>query len=296
MNVKGRLADTAYGLGWAAVRRVPEPMARFTFERIADRIWRKRGRGVLQLEKNLRRVVGDDVSEARLRSLSRHGMRSYFRYWMEAFRLPTMSRERIVDGMRVSGHEKILSNLDSGRGVVLALPHMGNYDHAGAWVTMIGAPFTTVQERLKPESLYDRFVEYRESLGMEILPLTGGGGHVFGTLAQRLRQGRLVCLVADRDLTESGIEVDFFGRTARMPAGPAALAVQTGAALMPVTLWYEGDDWGARVHDEVSVPDAGDRKAKIAEMTQQTAHVFEDGIAAHPQDWHMLQRVWVEDL
>jgi lauroyl/myristoyl acyltransferase len=294
--VRDEAADAAYALGWAAVRRLPEPVAREIFTLIADRTWRQHGRGVRQLEKNLRRVVGPEVSEDALRELSRRNMRSYMRYWMEAFRMPATSRERILSGMRITGVEDLRKDLDEGRGVVAALPHMGNYDHAGAWIALSGVPFTTVMERLRPESLYDRFIAYRASLGMEVLPATGGDGDVFRTLAARLREGRLVCLVADRDLTASGVEVEFFGRRAKMPAGPAALAIETGAALRPVTLWYEGHDWAARVHEEIRVPDEGERQDKIEAMTQSLAHVFTDGIAAHPEDWHMLQRVWLEDL
>ncbi|MCO5975015.1 phosphatidylinositol mannoside acyltransferase [Actinoallomurus soli] len=294
--MRDEAADAAYALGWAAVRRLPEPVAREIFMLIADRTWRRRGRGVRQLEKNLRRVVGPDVSEEELRGLSRRGMRSYMRYWMEAFRLPATSRERILSGMRITGIEDLRKDLDAGRGVVAALPHMGNYDHAGAWISLSGVPFTTVMERLRPESLYDRFIAYRASLGMEVLPATGGDGDVFRTLAARLREARLVCLVADRDLTASGVEVEFFGRAAKMPAGPAALAIETGAVLRPVTLWYEGDDWGVRVHEEIPVPDAGERQDKVRAMTQALADAFAGGIAAHPEDWHMLQRVWLEDL
>ncbi|GLY90465.1 phosphatidylinositol mannoside acyltransferase [Actinoallomurus iriomotensis] len=291
--MRDEVADAAYGLGWAAVRHMPEPVAREIFMLIADRVWQRHGRGVRQLEKNLRRVVGDDTPDDELRELSRRGMRSYFRYWLESFRLPSMSRERILSGMRITGVEEIYKDLEAGRGVVVALPHMGNWDHAGAWIALSGTPFTTVMERLRPESLYDRFVAYRAGLGMEVLPATGGADDVFATLTRRLDGGRLVCLVADRDLTRTGVEVDFFGRPAKFPAGPAALAVRTGAALRPVTLWYEGDDWGVRVHDEIAVPGGDD---DVAAMTQSVADTFQQGVAAHPQDWHMLQRVWVEDL
>ncbi|HXA62197.1 MAG TPA: phosphatidylinositol mannoside acyltransferase [Streptosporangiaceae bacterium] len=292
--MKDRVMDLAYAFGWTAVRKLPESFSRTVFDRIADRVWRKRGKGVLQLEKNLSRVV-PGLSEPELRQLSRKGMRSYLRYWLEAFRLPEMSRERVLQVV-AEGEDEIFKNLEAGRGVICALPHTGNYDHAGAWITYLGAPFTTVMERLKPESLYERFVAYRESLGMEILPLTGSAVSVMGTLARRLREGRLVCLVADRDLSATGIEVDFFGRPARMPGGSAALAVQTGAALLPATLWYEGERWGIRIHEEVPVPEDGTRKEKIAAMTQSLANAFAEGIAAHPEDWHMMQRVWVEDL
>jgi KDO2-lipid IV(A) lauroyltransferase len=286
-------ADPAYALGWTIVRKLPVAVTGRVFDQIADVAWRRQGKGVRRLESNLRRVAGDRVD---LRALSRKAMRSYLRYWLEAFRLPEMSPEEIDGNADVTGWEKIISTLDSGRGVVLALPHMGNYDHAGAWITLKGAPFTTVMERLEPESLYERFVAYRESLGMEILPLTGSGAGVFGTLARRLRDGRLVCLVADRDLSETGVEVEFFGRPARMVGGPAALALQTGAALMPVSLWFTPKGWGILVHEEITVPGHGDRKDKIRRMTQELADAFAEGIAAHPEDWHMLQRVWVEDL
>lgn len=283
-----------YALGWIAVRKAPERAARLVFRWLADLAWRRRGRGVRQLERNLGRVLKADPADPRVRRLSRRVMRSYFRYWFEVFRLPEFGRDRLVGDMRVTGHEKLFATLDSGRGAVLALPHMGNYEQAGAWVALQGYPFTTVMEKLRPESLFDRFVAFREGLGMEVLPHKGASA--FGTLARRLRDGRLVCLVVDRDLTDSGVEVGFFGAPARMPGVAAALAVQTGAALFPVTLWYEGRCWGARVHDEIVVPPDGDRQARIRAVTQELAGVFEEGIAAHPQDWHMLQRVWVEDL
>ncbi|WP_242911336.1 phosphatidylinositol mannoside acyltransferase [Actinomadura terrae] len=286
--------DAAYALGWTVVRKTPERAARLVFAALADRTWQRHGSGVRQLERNLCRVLGKDAVDDEIRVLSKKVLRSYFRYWLEVFRLPEYDRERIVGGMRVTGEKKIFSNLDAGRGVVLALPHMGNYEHAGAWLVHNGHPFTTVAERLKPESLYDRFVEFREGLGMEVLAHKGASA--FGRMAQRLRAGRPVCLVVDRDLTATGVDVEFFGATARMPAVAAALALQTGAALIPVTLWYEGKYWAARVHEEVPVPGEGSRQEKIQAMTQETARVFQEGIAAHPEDWHMLQKVWVDDL
>ena len=139
-------------------------------------------------------------------------------------------------------------------------------------------------------------MRFRQSLGFEVRPLTGGGSP-FGTLAQRLRAGGLLCLVSDRDLKESGVEVELFGEKALLPAGPASLAIQTGAALMPVACWFEGEDeWGAHIYDEIAVPADGTRKEKAAAMTQAMATVFEDAIREHPEDWHMLQKVFVADL
>ncbi|MEU8516650.1 phosphatidylinositol mannoside acyltransferase [Kitasatospora sp. NPDC048722] len=290
-----RLVYWAYALGWAVLKHLPERVARALFDRLADYAWRKRGKRVLQLEANLRRVR-PGLDEAALRALSRAGMRSYLRYWMESFRLPVWSRERVARDVRVDGFEHLRAALEAGRGAVIALPHMGNWDLAGTWVAQQGHPFTTVAERLKPERLFDRFVEFREGQGMEVLALTGGGVNVIGTLARRLREGRLVCLVGDRDLSEAGIEVSFFGEATRMPAGPAALCQRTGAALLPATLWYDGPLLRALIHPEVPVPAEGDRKERTLAMTQAMADVWERGIAEHPEDWHMLQRFWLADL
>jgi KDO2-lipid IV(A) lauroyltransferase len=295
VSAQDRLADALYGLGWSTVKKLPEPVAVRLGRTIADVAWKQRGKGVLRLESNYARVV-PDASPERLAELSRAGMRSYLRYWMESFRLPAWSPERIAAGFDPKDLHHLTDAIAAGKGVIAALPHLANWDLAGAWVTTkLNIPFTTVAERLKPETLYDRFVAYREGLGMEVLPHNGGSA--FGTLARRLRDGGLVCLVADRDLSASGVEVTFFGDTARMPAGPALLAQQTGALLLPVTLWYDDSPvMRGRLHPPIEVPQSGTRAEKTAVMTQALADVFAQGIADHPEDWHMLQRLWLSDL
>ena len=296
MALSDRALSVAYRAGWLAIRHIPEPVARWLFNRIADYLWRRRGKAVRQLEANLRRVV-PDASDAELRRLSRQAMRSYLRYWVEAFRLPTMPPERITSGMSVAGEEETaLAHIKDGRGVIFALPHMGNVDLGAAWIMTRGfGQISVIAERLKPEAVFQRFLAYRVSLGMEVVPHTGGPSP-FGVMAQRLRQGRLVCIVADRDLSAGGVEVDLFGEKARIGAGPAALAVRTGAALMPVTLWFTPDGWRGRIYPEVPVPPDGTRAQQVAAMSQQLASVWQVGIAEHVQDWHMLQKVFVADL
>jgi lauroyl/myristoyl acyltransferase len=239
----------------------------------------------------------DEVDGKELRELSRAALLSYARYWLEVFRLSVTPTERLVSGMRFQGPNEatLLASLKAGRGVIIALPHMGNFEQAGVWVIAEGAgTFTTVAERLRPESVYESFLRFRQSLGFEVLPLTGGASP-FGTLAQRLRAGGLVCLVSDRDLKESGVEVEMFGEPARISA-VAALAVHTGAALMPTATWFDGEDWGARIYDEIPVPETGTRAEKVAAMSQAMADRFTEAIAEHPQDWHMLQKVFTADL
>src|SRR5215469_10203096 len=295
--MKARLTAVAYALGWSALCRVPESWAAAMFRLIADIAWRRQGKGVQVLEGNLLRVLGQDATGAELRALSLEAMRSYARYWLEIFRLPVMSRDLLVKETHEVGHvEDLLANLAAGHGVVIPLPHMGNWDAAAVWVIGRGAgSFTTVMERLEPESVYERFLEFRQGLGMEVLPASGGASP-FGMLAQRLRHGKMVVLPSDRDVTGGGVEVDFFGERAMMMGGSAALAVQTGAALMPATMWFEDDRWGVQIHKEIPPPATGDRWQKAAAMTQEVARVFEQAIREHPSDWHMLQRVFVSDL
>ncbi|MBG0831250.1 phosphatidylinositol mannoside acyltransferase [Planomonospora sp. ID67723] len=295
-SLQDRLVAAGFGAGWAVVPLLPERLTTRAFDAAADRLWRRRGRAVLRLEANLARVRGTSPDDPDVRALSREGMRSYFRYFHEVFRLPSIPRQEVVARTHVTGGERIFENLEKGRGVVLALPHTGNWDQAGAWLTGCGHPFTTVAERLKPESLFRRYTAFREGLGMEVLPLTGGDGHNFGTLAQRLRAGRAVALPAERDLTAKGVEVRFFGAATRMPAGPGLLAVHTGAALLPALPYFRGRDWGLDIAEEIEVPAEGTRQEKTAAVMQRLAVAFEKGISEHPQDWHMLQRLWLDDL
>jgi phosphatidylinositol dimannoside acyltransferase len=295
-GLTGRLASTGYGLGWSAVCRLPESVTQAAFQEVADIAWRRQGRQVQILEGNLSRVLGPEADGTQLRKLSREAMRSYARYWLEVFRLPVIAAGQALADTTVTGYESAFSYLDQGRGVIFALPHMGNWDMAGVWLIAQRRSFTTVVERLKPESLYDRFVGFREGLGFEVLPASGGAVNVFGTLTERLRAGKLVCLLADRDVTGTGTEVDFFGEKARMMGGSAALAERTGAALFPAYAWKDGERFAVQVADEIPVPAGADRREKVTAMTQQLARTFEAGIREHPADWHMLQRVFVNDL
>ncbi|WP_101528238.1 phosphatidylinositol mannoside acyltransferase [Mycobacterium simiae] len=282
--------DWAYAAGWMAVRTVPESAARNVFD--AGARYAARGGGPVQLRKNLARVLG--VPPAQVPdTLMREALASYARYWREAFRLPSMDHRvlaRRVDET-FQGADVLDAALAEGRGAVLALPHSGNWDMAGVWLAQTRGTFTTVAERLKPESLYRRFIAYRESLGFEVLPLSGGERPPFEVLCERLRANRAVCLMAERDLTRTGVQVDFFGEPTRMPAGPAKLAIETGAALLPAHCWNEPHGWRVWIQSPLDCS-SGD----VAAITQALADRFAVNIAAHPEDWHMLQPQWLADL
>jgi KDO2-lipid IV(A) lauroyltransferase len=297
-ELRDQFLGAAMITGWTAIKSLPAPLAARWFRSAADGATVRNGPGVRQLRINLRRVVGQQPTEREMDALVGDAMRSYARYWLETFRLPKMDRRRIVDVVEASTHgkEHIQAAVDAGRGFILALPHTGNYDVAGLWLVEQFGTFTTVAERLRPESLFDRFVAYRESLGMEVLALTGGEQPPTSVLVQRLKSGGGVCLVADRDLSHHGIAVDFFGERATMPAGPAMLAAMTGAALLPVGLWFTPDGgWGQRIRPEIELPE-GRLRDKVQAGTQRLATEFEQLIGEHPTDWHMLQKLWSADL
>lgn len=285
-----QLTDLGYAAGWQLVRTMPEFAARNMFD--AGALYAARGGGPEQLRKNLSRVLG--VTPAKVPgSMIRASLASYGRYWREAFRLPSMDQRTLGERLRhcLWHTAHIDAALERGNGVILALPHSGNWDMAGVSVVHQYGKFTTVAERLKPEALYQRFVDYRESLGFEILPLTGGVRPPFEILAERLRENRIVALMADRDLSRNGVQVNLFGEATRLPAGSAKLALQTGATLLSVHCWNEPDDWVFDISEPVDIS-SGD----VTTITQALADRFEAGIAAHPTDWHMLQPQWLADL
>jgi KDO2-lipid IV(A) lauroyltransferase len=292
---KDRLTDLGYAAGWRLVRTLPLPIARRLFDTAADRAARGNGPGTQRLRRNLRRVVGPEMPDAELDELVRAGLRSYARYWMEAFRLPSQSRAHFLADFWLEQADEFNATLAEGNGIILALPHVGNWDAAAAWVVSNGWRLVTVAERLKPDSVFDRFVAYREKLGMEVVPLTGGQRAPLDVLAERATQGYAVALLADRDLSARGVEVSFFGGRTRMPPGPALLALRTGAPLYAVDLWYSPTQTRGRLR-RITLPDQseGSLDARMKVVTQRLADAFAAGIADHPQDWHMLQKLWLD--
>jgi KDO2-lipid IV(A) lauroyltransferase len=293
MSFGHRLQEWGYAAGWGTVRTMPGGMAEWLFRSAADLAARREGPRTRQLRRNLARVV-PQAGDAELDELVGGALRSYARFWMETFRLPSMDLEalnRQVDEVFVN-RSMLDEALSRGKGLVLALPHTGNWDVSGVWLANRYGTFTTVAERLRPESLFQRFVAYREALGFEILPASGTDVSSYRLLIERLRQNRAVCLPADRDLSRRGIPVTFFGEQTRMPAGPARLAAMTGATLLIVQQSFTEDGWGVGVHSPMIVHE----REEIPAVTQRMADGFAADIAANPIDWHMLQPLWLADL
>lgn len=287
--MKDSLVALAYFAGWRLVRILPEKIAYKLFSSIGRRSVRSNGKSVQRLRSNLARVK-PELSETELNDLVFRSFDSYMRYWCDTFRIQDWSDERIQKSVTLNNGHLLIDAVETGRGVVVALPHSGNWDHAGAYFCSIGLPLVTVAERLKPEALFQKFLAYRSSMGFEVLSLDSRS---FVTLLKRAREKRLIALVADRDLSRSGVDVKFFGYPSRMPAGPALLAIKTGIPLVVAHVSYK--PIGIHIDfTEVQVPAEGSESEKISATVQACADLFAKGIAQHPEDWHMLQRIWID--
>lgn len=298
-----RLADHAetlgYRAGWRLVRALPERSAYAMFDRIADRMAAGGGRSVQRMRANYARVR-PDLNDAQLDDLVRAGCRSYLRYWCDAFRLSVLSPAQVDERMRLTGCDAdARARAAAGEPIVCFLGHLGNWDMAGAWSTTHFAHVTTVAERLKPESVFQEFLDFRTSLGMTILPLTGGVD-VFPTLREALSRGGFVPLLADRDLSGRGVEVTLLGHRSKAAIGPARLAIETGAALYSLSMHYEPRPGGghrvvADFSPRIEVPIDGTMVEKVQRMTQQCIDHLGRTIETHTEDWHMMQRVFLEE-
>lgn len=284
------LSYLAYLLGWKLIGVLPEKSAYRLFSKLAQSMYRKNGKSVRRLRTNYS-IVKPSLSDEELENLVIAGLDSYMRYWCDTFRIHRWSPTRIASTVTTSGDSYLRNPMKEGRGVVVALPHSGNWDHAGAYFCNEGFPLVTVAEVLKPEKLFKKFLTYREEMGFEVLGLDS---RAFLTLVKRAREKRLIALVADRDLSASGIEVQFFGRTAKMPAGPAVLAIKEGLPLVAAHVSYTGT--GIHIDfQQVEISSLQGESEKVAATVQNIAIAFESGIAQSPEDWHMLQRIWIEE-
>lgn len=293
-----------------AVARLPEPVGRGLFAAVGTVAGTLPLRGTQQLRRNLTRVRPDARGRA-ARRLTRAAMRSYMRYYYEALRLGTWEADDFAARVIEDGLDSARAEFARGHALIGALMHMGNWDMAGAWSRYFLAPVHTLVEKLEPAEVFERFVRLRENIGMVIYPVVKGGGAIH-RLAENTRQGPILApVLADRDLTASGVEVEFFGEKMLAAAGPAILAIDTGCAVVPIFSYYVKKErtralptrWrmvlrsGAPIRARVdAAASPRERHADIARITQEWITAFEEVLAEHPEDWHMLQPVFVADL
>jgi KDO2-lipid IV(A) lauroyltransferase len=286
-----RFAFRTYaGIEWAATR-LPETVGKRLFD-IAGRLAFMLGssrRAIVAA--NMGRVLGLEPGHPLVTATTREAYRSYARYWFETFRLRVWDPTDLEERVESSGFEHIKEAIDAGTGCLMVLAHLGNWDAGGAWLAARGVPTVAVAEDLRPERLMELFRSHREALGVKIVVLDRSAS-VMGTLAGYLRASSAVGLVADRDLSGNGVEVEMFGATRRIPAGPAVLSRMTGAPLLVTGVYITDRGWRVVINPPIEPANTGDRKADVAETTKKVAAGFERMIAADPPQWHMFQPGW----
>jgi KDO2-lipid IV(A) lauroyltransferase len=219
---------------------------------------------------------------------------SYAAYWLEAFRLPTLSPAELDAGMSYEGYEHLERSLHRGKGTILVLPHLGGWEWTGFWFTrVVGVPITAVVERLEPPELFEWFNEFRTNLGMHIVPLGPDAGR---EVIKALKRNDLVCLLSDRDIDGSGVEVEFFGERTTLPAGPATLALRTGCDLVPGAMFQQPrGGHHAVVRPPMVVERRDGLRQDVARITQDIAHELESLIRMDPTQWHLMSPNWPSD-
>jgi len=280
-----------YLFAWKVIGVLPEKSAYQLANLVSDQIFIKNGKGVKRLRSNYKRVMLN-ISERELEELTKNGMRSYLRYWFDTFRLNKWSKSRIIETTFVVRENLLRDPIETKKGCIIALPHAGNWDHAAAYFCSTGIPITAVVERLKPEAIFKKFLAYRQSIGIEAI---SHREKTIPILMERLNQGKLVALVADRDMSRNGIEVNFLGGIAKMPAGPAILAIKSGSPLVTAYIRYLDEGIEITFDETIQLPISGSEEEQIRIVTQSMADNFAKRIQDSPVDWHMLQRIWVDE-
>jgi lauroyl/myristoyl acyltransferase len=292
--VSGRSTYLAYKWLGEAMQAVPEPVAAAACFVVSLVLTARRVESRAMYARHLRRVLGDDLSEADVRVWTRRAFLAYSRYWMEGARLPGVSPADIMDRMVwPQGMEHLVDGMAAGRGVVMALPHVGSWEWGGAWLALKGYPMVSVAEPLEPPELYDYFVRIREEMGLEIVELGSG---TWASLLRFLREGRLVGLLCDRDIVGNGVEVEFFGETTTFPSGPAALALRSGAVLLPTVVYSgPGHDHSAVIRPPLDTSRTSSMRADVKRVTQDLAYELESFVRRAPEQWHLFQPNWPSD-
>ena len=280
-----------YLIAWKLIALLPEKSAYKLSDYVSDRIYKKNGKGIKRLRGNYGRVM-PEYSSQKLEELTKLGMRSYLRYWFDTFRLSKWSKNRIISTTQVIRENLLRDPIQSKQGCIVALPHAGNWDHAAAYFCSTGITLTAVVEKLKPEAIFKKFLAYRQSIGIEAI---SHKEKPIPILTQRLQAGKLIALVADRDMSRNGIEVNFFGKTSKMPSGPAILAIKTGAPLITAYVRYTSGGIEIIFDETLKPTNSGSEEEQIKIITQSMADNFAKRIKENPVDWHMLQRIWVDE-
>lgn len=282
-----------FKLGGSLGRLMPPVAADLIADSLGTAVSLERGQRRKLVERHQQRAAGGRLSRRQLDAAVRDTYRSYARYWSDSLRLPYLNSTAIDRGFTHDGLDQLVPHIASGVGPILALPHLGGWEWAAAWLTRIrGWEVAAVVERLEPPELFEWFLKMRESLGMDIIPL---GPNALGEVSRAIKSGKITCLLCDRDIGGGGIEVEFFGERTTLPAGPATLALRTGAPLFPTAVYLRDGLVHGHVGEPIETARTGRLRADVERITQELAFRLEELIVPAPTQWHLMQPNWPSD-
>lgn len=294
-TIQERLAYAAFATIGRLALALPESLGKPLFEGGATAAFHLAGKARRVVAGNLSRVLGRDAGSPIVRAATKEAFRSYARYWYDSFHVRVLPDDEFLKRQVFVGREHMERAFEQGGGLILALPHLGNWDTAGKWVPLQGWRITAVAELLRPERLYRLFLDHRRALGMGVLTLTDDR-KVAEECVRLLSENHLIALVADRDLKGNGVVVEMFGEERRIPAGPALLSLATGCPLMSAACYETPEGWVTYISPPIKIERTDSLRDDVTTMTRLLAERFERAIGAAPTQWHMFQPAWDEPV
>ncbi len=293
-DLPGRGITTLYRAGAIAARILPGPLAAAVPQVLALPLSKTLREKRRMVERHMSRAMGSEATSTDIRRATTNAFASYCRYWIESFRLPSVRSTRLSKGIEVPDYQYVEQALSRGKGVILALPHLGGWEWAGFWMATVNKlPITVVVEPIEPPELFQWFAGFRSRLGMKGVPLGPSAGP---EIAASLKRNEIVCLLCDRDIAGGGTEVEFLGERTTLPAGPALLALRTGASVLPTAVYFQprGGHLGV-----VRPPLDTTRQATVKEDVERVTGALADELAIlirrAPEQWHLFQPNWPSD-
>jgi KDO2-lipid IV(A) lauroyltransferase len=246
-----------------------------------------------QITRNMRRALGPDASERRVRGTARRACRYYADYWVDIFWLPTRKREWVLGRFEKVNLQALDRAIAEGKGVLVVLPHYGSWEAGAVFLSSL-CPFAAVAEVLKPPELFELFCRLRKDVGIDIFPYDHKP-ETRDAMVEALQRGTMLALLCDRDLKGNGVEVEFFGEKTTLPPGPAALALRSGSPILCVNVRNLANGWVGHATEPIYVDGSRDKEEAIREAMQEVARRLEDLIREDPAQWHMFMPAWPSD-
>ena len=291
--LNGKLIVSAYKLASSIIKAIPDRLLSRISNALGRCAYRLSSSKRVLVERNMHRTHEGQITNHELRQMTRHAFISYAKYWTDSAKMQSLTDYQIDAGFTVEGFEHIEDAWSEGPGPILALPHLGGWEWAGRWLTCRPKfEVTVVVEPQQLKELFEFMISYRESFGMNVIPLGPNAGK---EVIKAIKNNHVVCLLCDRDIEGTGVKVTFFDEETSIPAGPAMLSIRTGSKIIPVAVYQRSESHHAIVRPPLNSERQGNLREDVARISQDIASSFEELILLEPEQWHLMSPNWPSD-